>query len=93
MMSCTQCRARRPLHHKPGIFLAVGLLAFSLAVISHLLDHALLVFFFGLSSLVALCGVFTAMTDASAPVYSRHGRNGALSKACGHINRIFPWSV
>lgn len=89
-MNCTQCRARPPLHQKPGIFLAVGLLAFSLAVIGLLFDHALLVFFFGLSSLVALGGVLTAMTGASAPVYSRHGRNGALCKACGHINRIFP---
>jgi hypothetical protein len=46
----------------------------------------------GLVALVALGGVFTEMTDASAWVFSRFKRQGVECKECGHIYKIRPGS-
>ena len=47
----------------------------------------------GFVALLSLGGVWTEMIDASARVYSKEKRQGVECDRCGHVNRIYPWSL
>jgi hypothetical protein len=92
-MTCSQCSARIPLSHQPGKVLAVYLGFGAATCAAPFLFSSPASWVIGASTgflaLVALGGVSTEMTDASASVFSRFQRQGG---ACGHICKIRPWS-
>ena len=95
-MTCPQCSAQILLSHQPGKFLAVSLGFGAAASVAPFLFSPPVNWLVGgasgLLALIALGGVFTEMTDASAWVFSRFKRQGVECKECGHICKIRPWS-
>ncbi len=95
-MTCSQCRAKIPLSHQPGKFLAISLGFAAGAVATPFLISSPLNWITsgtsGLIALIAMGGVSTEMTDASASVFSRFKRQGVECEKCGHICKIRPWS-
>lgn len=96
-MKCSHCNKRLGLSHRPGVFFSIAVLfaiaapaawTFLAAPYNVVFGGAL-----GLIALISLGGVFTAMTDASAWVYSRFKRKGVECDSCHHINSIRPWSL
>lgn len=95
-MTCSQCSARIPLSHQPGKFLAVAIgFGAATAATPFLLSPPVNWVVSGSCAFlaaVALGGVSTEMTDASAWVFSRFKRQGVECEKCGHICKIRPWS-
>src|SRR6188768_3118618 len=96
-MRCTACRSTIRLSHRPGIFLALAVTAVCAALVAGFTFRSVtgLVLGGGLGfvAFLALGGTWTQMVDASTWVYSKQKRQGVECDRCGHVNRIYPWSV
>ena len=96
-MICSKCKTKILLSHRPGIFLSIALGAVAATLIAWFVADSPYDMFIGgtlgFVALVACGGVFTAMVDASAWVYSRLKRKGVECETCHHINSIRPWSI
>jgi len=92
-MTCQHCKAQIRISRRPGRFLAIaialGLAATVVGIAFSTAASVVLAF----ASLISFCGVWTEMTDASAPVYSKFRRQGVECPSCDHISPIRPWSL
>ena len=97
IMKCQQCKTRIELSHSPGQFLGIAIASgVGAAVLGTLFvtTTAMVVeLVLAVASLASLCGVWTEMIDASAPVYSKLRKQGVQCNSCEHINPIRPWSL
>jgi hypothetical protein len=96
-MNCQQCKTRIELSHRPGRFLGIaiacGVNAAVVGTVFITITAMVVAAVLALASLASLCGVWTEMIDASAPVYSKVRKQGVQCNSCEHINPIRPWSL